>query len=384
QPGLSLTSCLDGDGAAAPMETGPQPGAPPCSPPSHPPVVKDDFQFVLCEICQKESTSLKLLTCLHTFCLNCLSENKPIAQCPVCRTAIPQITGIPDMDNMLFTSLQARLSVYKKISDSSGPSCSRCQREVAAVWCSECDEFLCTKCFEDHQWFFKKRSHEARRLEELRAESAHQFLEQTRKSCNLFCSNPGHDNKDHISSIYCKKCEKPLCCICALLDSHHAPFCDIHSETQHRQEELVTMSQELKQKRSSFEASYVVLQDEAARLEQAQQEMRDLIRQRVEQLVRLIRQEEEELLGLVETRQEQGRWELSRELQRVEGVLLRMEASERLVEKMSLYATEQEVMDMQPFIKDSLKELQQLRLPAARDQAQPRGLTECRARLQAL
>ncbi|XP_075016652.1 protein PML-like [Calonectris borealis] len=374
----------DGDGATAPTEMEPQPGTSPCSPPPHPPAVNDDFQFVLCEGCRQESPNLKLLNCLHTLCLGCLSENKPIGQCPVCRTAIPQASGIPDMDNLLFTNLQARLKVYKKISDSGGPRCSRCQGETAAVWCSECEDFLCTKCFEDHQWFFKKRSHEARRVEDLRAESAHRFLEDTRKSCNLFCSSPGHANQGHISSIYCQKCKKPLCCSCALLDSQHAPFSDIHSETQRRQEELGTMSQKLKQKRSGFEATYAALQDEAARLEQAQQEMRELIRQRVEQLVRLIRQEEEELLGLVEARQEQGRRELARELQHVEGVLRRMEAGERLVEKMSLYATEQEVMDMQPFIKDSLEELQRLQPPAAGERAQPGDMAECRARLQAL
>ncbi|NWQ86193.1 PML protein, partial [Burhinus bistriatus] len=345
---------------------------------------EDDFQFILCEGCRQESPNLKLLTCLHTLCLNCLSENKPVSQCPVCRTAIPQASGIPDMDNVLFTNLQARLGVYKKISNSGGPSCSRCQGEAAAVWCSECEDFLCTKCFEDHQWFFKKRNHEAKRVEELRAESAHQFLEDTRKSCNLFCSSPGHANQGHVSSIYCKKCKKALCCSCALLDSQHAPFCDIRSETQRRQEELGTMSQELKQKRSSFEATHAALQDEAAQLERAQQEMRELIRQRVEQLVRLIRREEEELLGLVEAGQEQGRRELARELQRVGGVLRRMEAGERLVEKMNLYATEQEVMDMQPFIKDSLEELQRLQPPAAGDRAQPGDFAECRARLERL
>ncbi|NXL45444.1 PML protein, partial [Podilymbus podiceps] len=375
---------LDRDSTAAPMETGPQPGTPPRSPPSCSPTVEDDFQFILCEGCRQESPNLKLLTCLHTMCLGCLSENKPVGQCPVCRTAIPQASGIPDMDNLLFTSLQARLKVYKKIVDSDGPRCSRCRGEAAAVWCSECEEFLCTKCFEDHQWFFKKRSHEARRVEDLRAESAHRFLEDTRKSCNLFCSSPGHANQGHLSSIYCRTCEKALCCSCALLDSQHAPFCDIRSETQRRQEELGTMSRQLKQKRSSFEATYAALRDEAARLEQTQRETRELIRQRVEQLVRLIRQEEEELLGLVEARQEQGRRELARELERVEGVLQRMEAGERLVEKMSLYATEQEVMDMQPFIKHQLEELQRLQLAAARDRAQPGDFAECRARLQAL
>ncbi|NXI38482.1 PML protein, partial [Galbula dea] len=372
------------DSAAAPMETGPQPGTSSCSTPPQPPAAEDDFQFVLCERCRQESPNLKLLTCLHTLCLSCLSENKPIGQCPVCQTAIPQANGIPDMDNLLFTNLQARLSIYKKIRDGNGPSCSRCRREVAAVWCSECEEFLCAKCFEDHQWFFKKRSHEARRVEDLRAESAHQFLEDTRKPSNIFCSRPGHADQGRISSIYCNKCEKALCCSCALLDSQHAPFCDIHSETQRRQEELGTINQELRQRRSNFEAAYAALQGEASRLEEAQREMRELIRRRVEQLVQLLRQAEEELLGLVEARQERGRRELGRELQRVEGVLRRMEAGERLVEKMSLYATEQEVMDMQPFIKGSLEELQRLQPPVLRDRAQPGDFAECKARLQAL
>ncbi|NXF35971.1 PML protein, partial [Nyctibius bracteatus] len=372
------------DSTAAPMEMGPQLGTPSCSPPLHLRMVEADFQFILCEGCRQESPNLKLLTCLHTLCLDCLSENKPIGQCPVCRTVIPQASGIPDMDNLLFINLQARLDVYKKIINNSGRSCSRCQRNAAAVWCSECEEFLCTKCFEDHQWFFKKRSHEARRLEDLRVESAHWFLENTRKSCNLFCSSPSHASQGHISSIYCTKCERPLCCSCALLDSQHAPFCDIRSETQRRQEELSAINQELQQKRSGFEATYTVLQDEAVRLEQAQREMRELIRQRAEQLVQLIRREEEELLGLVEAREEQGRRELAKELQHVEGVLRRMQAGEQLVEKMGLYATEQEVMDMQPFIKDSLEELQQLQPVVSEDRAHPENFAECRARLQAL
>ncbi|XP_054244100.1 protein PML-like [Indicator indicator] len=380
----SHSSHLEGDRATAPMEKGPETAAPSCSTPSHPPAVEDDFQFVLCERCRQESPNLKLLTCLHSLCLDCLSENKPVGQCPLCQTPIPQANGIPDMDNLLYINLQARLKVYRKIRDSQGPSCSRCREQVAAVWCSECEEFLCAKCFEDHQWFFKKRSHEARRVEDLRAESANQFLEDTKKSSNLFCSRPGHADQGHVSSIYCQRCAQALCCSCALLDSQHAPFCDIRSETQRRQRELDAIGQQLRRGRSGFEEAAEALRAQAGRLEEARRQTRELIRQRAEQLVALIRREEEELLGLLEARQEQGRGRLERELRRLEGVLLRLEAGERLVEKMGLYATEQEVMDMQPFIKGSLQELQQLRPPAAQEPVPPGDFAECRARLQAL
>ncbi|XP_052527953.1 protein PML isoform X4 [Tympanuchus pallidicinctus] len=371
------------DGPAAPKEPGVAPGPSQCPAPSGL-SGEGDFQFVLCEGCRQESPNLKLLTCLHTLCLDCLRENKPVGQCPVCQAPIPQPDGIPDVDNVLFSSLQARLRVYRRIS-SGGLSCCRCRREAAAVWCSECEEFLCPGCFEDHQWFFKKRSHEARKVEELRAESAHRFLEGTKKSCSLFCSSPGHTEQGHVTSIFCRKCEKPLCCSCALLDAQHSPFyCDIRAEIQRRQDELAALGQELAGQRGGFEASRAALQDEVARLEAAGLEVQELVRQRVEQLVRLIRHEEEELLATVEKRQEKSRRELERELRHVEAVLRRMEAGERLVEKMGLYATEQEVMDMQPFVKDALEELRRQRPAADGELGLHEDFAECRARLQAL
>uniref|UniRef100_A0A669P4E9 B box-type domain-containing protein n=1 Tax=Phasianus colchicus TaxID=9054 RepID=A0A669P4E9_PHACC len=352
------------DGPAAPKEPGAVPGPSQCPAPSGL-LGEGDFQFVLCEGCRQESPNLKLLTCLHTL-------------------PIPQPDGIPDVDNVLFSSLQARLRVYRRIS-SGGLSCCRCRREAAAVWCSECEEFLCPGCFEDHQWFFKKRSHEARKVEELRAESAHRFLEGTKKSCSLFCSSPGHTEQGHVTSIFCRKCEKPLCCSCALLDAQHSPFyCDIRAEIQRRQDELAALGQELARRRAGFEASRAVLQDEAARLEAEGLGVQELVRQRVEQLVRLIRQEEEQLLATVEEKQKRGRKELESELRRVEAVLRRMEAGERLVEKMGLYATEQEVMDMQPFVKDALEELRRQHPAADGELVLHEDFAECRARLQAL
>ncbi|NWY62185.1 PML protein, partial [Chionis minor] len=348
---------------------------------SLPKLPEDDFQFILCAGCRQESPNLKLLNCLHTFCLDCLRRNKPVGQCPVCRMAIPQASSIPDTDNLLFINLQARLKIYKKIVDGVDLFCDNCKK-AGEFRCSNCEEFLCAKCFEAHQRYLKREGHEAKRVMDIRAGSAKAFLEDTKRMGHLSCSNPTH--KSQTVSIYCKECKKALCCSCALLDSRHAPFCDIRSETRRRQEELGAMSRELLRKRGGFEATYAALQEEAARLERAQQEMRELIRQREEELVRRIRREAEELLGLVEAGQEQGRRELARELQHVEGVLRRMEAGERLVEKMNLYATEQEVMDMQPFIKDSLEELQRLQPLAIGDRAQPREFIECRARLEGL
>ncbi|XP_052527949.1 protein PML-like [Tympanuchus pallidicinctus] len=346
------------------------------------PPLEDNFHFVLCEGCRQESPDLKLLTCLHTLCLGCLRENKPVGQCPVCQAPIPQPDGIPDVDNVLFSSLQARLSIYRRVVSGAELLCDNCGSS-SEYWCPECKEFLCTKCFETHQRYVKQENHEAKRVQDIRVGSPQEFLEGTKRTSSLSCPIPTHQKQT--LSIYCKQCCRAVCCICALLDAAHSgQHCDVSTEARLRRDELAALGQELAGQRGGFEASRAALQDEAARLEAAGLEVRELVRQRVEQLVRLIRREEEELLATVERRQEKSRRELERELRRVEAVLRRMEAGERLVEKMGLYATEQEVMDMQPFVKDALEELRRQRPAADGELGLHEDFAECRARLQAL
>ncbi|CAM5087132.1 unnamed protein product, partial [Natator depressus] len=59
-------------------------------------------------------------------------------------------------------------------------------------------------------------------------------------------------------------------------------------------------------------------------------------------------------------------------------------ASEQLVEKMHLYASDQEVMDMHPFIKGSLEKLMKLQPLVVGASVQSGAFAEYKAKLQAL
>ncbi|XP_039347714.1 protein PML isoform X2 [Mauremys reevesii] len=348
-------------------------------------VMEEEFQFLLCQGCRKEPRNPKLLSCLHTLCTDCLEENKPVGQCPICHAPIPQVSGIPDQDNLLFANLQAKLSTYQKIVSSSNLVCDRC-KDLAEFWCSECEEFFCIRCFEAHQWFLKKKSHETRKVGDLKAESAKQFLEGARKSRILFCSNPTHNDQNYITSnIYCRGCLKPLCCSCALLDSEHSKlYCNIQTEIERRQEELGSLSEELKRKKAHFEDVYKSLKGKADHMDQVRTENQELIQKRVKHMVKLIREKEQELLEMVDRQHRLGNEDLEGKLKQMEAVLKRMGAGEQLVEKMHLYASDQEVMDMHPFIKESLEELMKLQPLAVGASVQAGDFTKCKAELQAL
>ncbi|XP_078237230.1 protein PML isoform X6 [Pogona vitticeps] len=334
------------------------------------------LRLLSCEKCQQAARNPKLLPCLHTLCTECLEENKPIGQCPTCRTPFLRAGEDPVLDNLFFVTLQAKLNTYKKIAGNQELMCSRCQ-VGAEFWCSECEEFLCMQCYNAHQWYLKQKSHEVQKLCDLKNATAPHFLEGAKKSSTLFCSEPTHNNQ--LVSIYCRGCRKPLCCSCALLDGEHYKdklYCDIHVEIKERKDELSRIKEELAEKKRNCRRIQTVAYERLQQLERVCTQTQDEIREKVEEMVRWIRQKGEELLSEVDRQRRQEGEEVERRLQCTDRIIKRMESSERLVEKMNLFASDQEVMEMHPFIQQSLEELRNERLPTIQFQGQVENFAE--------
>ncbi|KAM7155999.1 protein PML isoform 1-T1 [Molossus nigricans] len=317
--------------------------------PDHSPIeqaTEEEFQFLRCQRCQAEAKCPKLLLCLHTLCSGCLEA--PGMQCPICQA------NAPVLDNIFFESLQRRLSVYRQIVGTQA-NCTRC-KEPAEFWCFECEQLLCAKCFEAHQWFLK---HEARPLADLRSQSVCQFLDGTRKSNNIFCFNPNHRNPT-LTSIYCRGCSKPLCCSCALLDSGHSDLkCDITAEIQQRQEELDTMTQALQEQDCAFGEAQAHMQSAVSQLGRVRTDTEELIRARVRQLVEHVLAKESELLEAVNTRYQCEYKKIAGQLGHLDAVLQRIRTGTVLVQRMKRYASDQEVLDMHGFLQEALRLLRQ-------------------------
>uniref|UniRef100_A0A2K6NIM5 Protein PML n=1 Tax=Rhinopithecus roxellana TaxID=61622 RepID=A0A2K6NIM5_RHIRO len=347
------------------------------SPTEQAPSPEEEFQFLRCQQCQAEAKCPKLLPCLHTLCSGCLEESG--MQCPICQAPWPLGADTPALDNVFFESLQRRLSVYRQIVDTQAV-CIRC-KESADFWCFECEQLLCAKCFEAHQWFLK---HEARPLAELRNQSVREFLDGTRKTNNIFCSNPNHRTPT-LTSIYCRGCSKPLCCSCALLDSGHSELkCDISAEIQQRQEELDAMTQALQEQDSAFGAVHAQMHAAVGQLGRARAETEGLIRARVRQVVAHLRAQERELLEAVDARYQRDYEEMASRLGRLDAVLQRIRTGSALVQRMKSYASDQEVLDMHSFLRQALCRLRQEEPQSLQAAVRTDGFDEFKARLQDL
>ncbi|XP_049633837.1 protein PML [Suncus etruscus] len=306
-----------------------------------------EFQFLQCQSCQEEAKCPKLLPCLHSLCSGCLKT--PDSQCPICKVPGPAGGELSIQDNVFFESLQRRLSMYRKIMDEMA-LCTRC-KETADFWCSECEQLLCARCFEAHQWFLVK--HEPRPLGELRRLSELEFLDSLRKTNNIFCSHPDHGSTT--TNIYCRGCSKPMCCSCAVLDPGHNNLrCHISEEIKQRQEELDSMTHKLREKEEAFGTALAQVHSNFSQLDQQHTDNKKLISSIFGRVMALVQAQECELLEKTKQQYQCNYQKLAGQQQHQDTVLQRIHASSTLVQKMKCYASDQEVLDMHDFLRQAL------------------------------
>ncbi|KAK1157960.1 protein PML-like [Acipenser oxyrinchus oxyrinchus] len=313
--------------------------------------------FLQCGVCFCDITSPKLLSCLHSFCQTCLKDQDGchVVTCPTCH----QPTEKAEVkDNKLLSDLQSKLDILKQIARGSDLSCS-CSNASARSMCFECEKFLCQKCFEGHQMFLAKENHSMESLESLKEMSSQEFLATARKKRLSSC--PDHDKQT--ISIFCRTCSKSICTTCTIL-MHKPPdheYRDIKQEAQEQKDNLAEMCTKLCKKEDAFEEILKKLLNLKGDHQSRKRELEEQIKVSVNEAVRKVEQKGEALLKELEGIHKGMDAKMSKKLLHMEDVQKRIEGSKDLLENMIKYATDEEVMEMEKFVKSSLQQLQRSR-----------------------
>ncbi|XP_015199146.2 protein PML isoform X1 [Lepisosteus oculatus] len=311
-------------------------------------------QFLLCGICTRNISSPKLLSCLHTFCEECLtrSEKSDSVTCPTCQKA----TELPKVkNNVLFSELKARVDTYRQIVQASVLPCSRC-RAGASFLCFECEKMLCQSCFDAHQIFTEKEGHPVDSVENLRRMDFPDFLEATRKKRLPYC--PSHEKQ--MISIFCRTCSKSVCCTCTILE-HKPPaheHCDMKEEVQLQKQDLKKMSAALLEKQEAFAKACQELWTLRDSNRAHKAELEDAIKEAVRETVQVVTEKGDALLGELEGMYANKDAEIKGQLCKTENVLKRVDAACDLIEKIECYGADKDVLEMQGMVRSSLQELQ--------------------------
>ena len=215
-------------------------------------VVDELGNLTECPICMETMSVPKVLPCLHSFCLKCLTKyvtNKTAESCdvcPVCRKTftIPWggISGLPgNFFMMKMTELHGKASsVRRETSFCLDNVCESCSENQALImYCVECKQKLCEQCISAHKKMKVMMSHQ---LLELRCSTDNRIREMTHaKKPKINCE---HHSEEPIC-IFCSSCRMLICTLCFAVD-----------HTTHQCQEISNVWQLNKQIRSILENDF--------------------------------------------------------------------------------------------------------------------------------
>ncbi len=191
-------------------------------------------EFLTCKICYEPFKDPKCLSCLHTFCEECIDQHVSAQRsykytdyrefsCPICRkkTVIPT-GGVRKLnDNFLISSL-SELLVAKRPSKT--PFCEICrivnQRERDATSkCVECSKVMCRTCASTHHQMKITSNHSVYELESEK---------------DIMCKK--HPNE--LVRFYCEACEVCVCIPCTYQDHRDHDLVDFKDGISHHKETI--------------------------------------------------------------------------------------------------------------------------------------------------
>ena len=193
-------------------------------------------KVIICQLCSKPFDDPRILSCLHSFCLQCLhheiekSGSQQMFQCSICEqnTSIP-VGGASVLPQNLHLGFEVEVAGYmSKMVNNSEMCCDECVdgcNGLAVVFCCMCRQFLCKVCRDYHSSSRRFSKHKIVLLDQAEARQLHT----TMKPRDHYCSQPSHE--DNKLNFYCETCSLLVC-----------PHCTTVTHKSHSVKEISTVA----------------------------------------------------------------------------------------------------------------------------------------------
>ena len=197
----------------------------------------EPYVHTICALCSKVYTDPRILSCLHSFCLQCLykemGKNEEF-QCPTCNQNVSIPVGgasvLPQNFHLAFESETARY--VSKIVSNDEVCCDHCidgSSGPAVVFCCTCRQFLCNFCHKYHKRGRQQSKHSMVGLDE---EGAKQ-IQAAMKPLQQLCSS-----HNLVLDVYCTSCKFLICPKCILFDHKDHMWIDYLNVAMSQREEM--------------------------------------------------------------------------------------------------------------------------------------------------
>ena len=259
-------------------------------------------QLNLCEYCKNVYQDPRILSCLHSYCLQCINkihvQGTTSITCPSCNHPTPLLDGgvasLPP--NIRLKEEAEQDEILQRLISSSLPVCESCEEQgsVPVAYCRDCDELLCQECLNFHQKAKKSRSHSTYPIEDLKKTSRSDLLKILPSSTSSVPLCPDHDDQKLV--LYCTQCAVPVCDKCSTGRHKGHPVKEVSQQVIQNKKEILHAIAGLPEKRKQLEQVKESIDETKRNLEDCKNRAYNNIEEFFMKLRQLIDKHEKELL----------------------------------------------------------------------------------------
>ena len=256
---------------------------------------------VTCSICQDTFTDPKTITCLHTFCCDCIKKHALISKrngtfrCPECQAEV-DVPAEANRFDKLPTSFHhnSLLSVLAIQQSGKGIDirCGICKKNSAEIsYCFECAKFICTYCVNAHQQYTE--GHKVTPVKQFQAEDYEALMKG-----QSFCSQRYHERE--ITRSFCLKCQICVCQICTAKDHKAHDVKPLEKVADGVKANILTRTEVLKAKAEVFSDAIRKYEQTARELETNITNTKLKVSQAAEKMIARIQENERQIIATLE------------------------------------------------------------------------------------
>ena len=267
-------------------------------------LLKDLKKHLECSICLDTYNQPKTISCLHTFCCQCLENHARAShkqgkfRCPECQAQIdlPEGNRFDSLPNSFFHNSLLSLLAVRRSGHGSYMTCSQCRKNNSQMYyCFDCGRFMCPDCYNAHEMLSASfEGHKVTPVKEFKAEDYEALLRR-----QPFCSQQFHEKE--ITRFFCFSCQACVCQICIVTDHRNHDILLLDKAAHDEKPNIMSGADMIKKK--VCELSEVIRQFEETilRVERNIATAKQEVSQAAEEMIAQIRKSEREVIVSLES-----------------------------------------------------------------------------------
>ncbi|XP_078344147.1 E3 ubiquitin-protein ligase TRIM45-like [Oculina patagonica] len=321
---------------------------------------------VTCSICLDIYKEPKTISCLHTFCCECLSNHARASNrqgkfpCPECRAEIdfPEGNRFDSLPTSFFHNSLLSLLAVRQIGDGSGITCAHCKKRSSDVhYCFDCAKFMCPGCLSAHEVMRASfEGHRVMPVKDFQAEDYEALLKR-----QPFCSQQYHERE--ITRFFCIPCQSCVCHICIVTDHRSHKVILLDKAADNEKENIMEDAELAREKEKAlkdvirkFEETISLLKTNFAKAERG-------VLQTAEQMIAKIKQREREAITSLRKTRDTRLERINKANEKAQSLLKQMYQAVEFAQNLVQRSSSSDIMQNKETLKQRFKELRDIEVP---------------------